>query len=133
MQSAPATLMNTATVTFQGIDPNPTNNVATASVTVTGGFDTCLQDDANPSTVLRFNSQTGEYRLCCNGTVFTGKGTVITKGSVITLQHSPADRRLQATVDLSVFKGSAVFQSPPGTTRCTITDRDVRNNTCNCQ
>ena len=121
--------LGTATVTCTATDTS--GKMATCSFTVTT-FDVCLQDDATPATVLLFNSQSGDYRFCCNGTVFTGKGTVITKGSVITLQHNTTDRRVQATVDLSVFKGSAAFQSPPGTTRCTITDRDLRNNACNC-
>ncbi|HKQ08942.1 MAG TPA: DUF11 domain-containing protein [Blastocatellia bacterium] len=130
--SASPTLTNTATVAFQGIDTNPTNNVATASVQVTSAFDICLQDDSTPSTVLLINSHTGDYRFCCNGTAFAGKGTLTIRGSTITLQHNTTDRRVQATVDLSVFKGSAALQTPPGVTRCTITDRDVRNNTCNC-
>ncbi|HJQ25328.1 MAG TPA: hypothetical protein VKA60_15515 [Blastocatellia bacterium] len=57
---------------------------------------------------------------------------MIGRGSVITLQHNTTERRVQATVDLSTYKGSASLQTPPGVTRCTITDRDVRNNTCNC-
>ena len=129
---AGATLSNTATVSFQGIDTNPSNNVSTASTAVTGGLDICLQDDANPSTVLLFSSQTGDYRFCCNGTVFTGRGTVIVRGSAITLQHNTTDRRVQANVDRSVFRGTASLQSPPGTIRCTISDRDTRNNTCTC-
>lgn len=110
-------------------------SAAPVSVLPTPGtpvFNICLQDDSNPSTVLLFSSQTGDYRFCCGGTAFTGKGTVIARGSVISLQQSTTDRRVQATVDLSTSKGSAAFQSPPGTTRCTITDRNITNNTCNC-
>ena len=131
--AAGATLTNTVVVSFQGIDLNPANNVSTTSVGVSGGFDVCLQDDGNPSTVLLFSSQTGDYRFCCGGTIFTGRGTVIVKGGTISLQHNAADRRVQAIFDGSVFKGTASLQSPPGTTRCTIADRDTRNNTCNCQ
>ena len=139
LHAAPgATLTNTATVSFQGVDPNPANNTSTTSGGTTGGgggggsFDICLQDDAKSSTVLLFNSQTGDYRFCCNGTVVTGRGTVITKGSIVTLDHLMPDRRVQATVDRSAFKGSASLQSPPGKGLCTISDRDIRNNTCTC-
>ena len=50
-------------------------------------FDVCLQDDANPSTVLLFNSQSGDYRFCCGGTVFTGRGKVRVQGCTISLEQ----------------------------------------------
>jgi hypothetical protein len=96
-------------------------------------FDVCLQDDSNPSTVLLFNSLTGDYRFCCRGTTFTGGGAVTIKGCILTLQANPADRRVLATVDKSTFRGTASLQSPPGTTLCTIADRDIRNDSCACQ
>ena len=82
--------------------------------------------------MLVFDSITGDYRLCCGGMTFTGKGTVIKKGCIISLDHNPGDRRLTVRVDKSVFKGTASLQFPPGTLKCTITDRDLRNNTCTC-
>jgi hypothetical protein len=91
-------------------------------------FDVFLQDDSNPSTTLLFNSQTGDYRFACGGTMFTGRGTVTLRGCVATLQHNPPDRRVLGTVDQSTFRGSASLQSPPGSTICTISDRDTRNN-----
>jgi hypothetical protein len=92
----------------------------------------CLQDDSNPSIVFLGNTITGAYRFCCGGTVYTGVATVTKKGNVATFQHNPPDRRVQASVDGSVFKGTASLQSPPGVTKCTITDRDTRNNSCVC-
>jgi hypothetical protein len=107
-------------------------NTATCSFTIKV-FDVCLQDDSNPATVLLFNSVTGEYRFCCGGTTLTGIGATTVKGCTIGLQHNISDRRLQASVDKSGFKGNATLQSPPGVMKCTITDRDIRNNNCVCQ
>jgi uncharacterized RmlC-like cupin family protein len=96
-------------------------------------YDVCLQDDTSSGTVLQFNSTTGEYRFCCSGTTYTGTGIVNKRGSIITLQHNTSDRRLQASIDTSQNRGTASLQSPVGLTRCLITDRDTRNNTCSCQ
>ncbi|HJQ26123.1 MAG TPA: alpha-amylase family glycosyl hydrolase [Blastocatellia bacterium] len=121
--------LGTTTVTCTATDTS--GNTASCSFTVTT-FDACLQDDANPATVLLFNSQTGDYRFCCGGTVFTGKGKVTVQGCTISLQHVTTDRRVQATIDKASFRGTASLQTPPGVTRCTITDRDTRNNNCKC-
>jgi HYR domain/Right handed beta helix region len=120
----------TTTVTCTATDSS--GNMATCSFKVTV-FDICLQDDGNPLIVVFVNSATGDYRFCCNGTVFTGKGKVTVRGSVYTLEHNPADRRVLVTDDESSHKGNASLQVPAGTTRCTISDRDTRNNTCLCQ
>jgi hypothetical protein len=79
--------------------------------------------------VLLWNSVTGQYRFCCKGTTFTGTGKSVTQGCVITLQHNPFDRRVLGRVDKAVHAGNASIQSPPGTLRCTITDRNTLNNT----
>jgi len=121
--------VGTTTVTCTATDTSM--NTATCSFTIKV-FDVCLQDDSNPATVLLFNSLTGEYRFCCGGTIFTGTGTVMIKGCTITLQHNPGDRRLQANVDKTQFKGNAALQFPPGVMKCTIMDRDTRNNSCVC-
>lgn len=105
---------------------------ATCSFTVTV-FNGCLQDDSNPNNVVLFNTQTGEYRFCCEGTTFTGTGTVRAKGCAVTIQHNTTDRRLLITAHFGVMKGDAALQFPPGTVRCTITDRNMTNNSCNCQ
>jgi hypothetical protein len=80
-----------------------------------------------------FNAATGEYRFCCGGTVFTGVGTLLAKGCVVTIQHNPGDRRVLIKFDGSVSTGTASLQSPPGVLKCTITDRNTKNNTCACQ
>ena len=115
---------------------NPGETGGQYTLTVSGDlcfpFDVCLQDDSNPGLVFLGNTLTGEYRFCCNGMTYGGVATVTQRGSTVTFQHNTADRRVLVKYDGSVFKGSASVQSPPGTIRCTITDRDTRNNTCSC-
>jgi HYR domain len=114
------------TVTCTATDAS--GNTATCSFSVSV-FDTALQDDGNPSTILVWNSITGQYRFCCNGITFTGIGKATRQGCVYTLQHNPADRRVLGRVDKSVHSGSASIQAPAGTTRCTISDRTTLNDT----
>jgi hypothetical protein len=118
------------TVTCTATDSS--GNTASCSFKVSV-FDICVQDDGNPLTVVLVNSLTGDYRFCCNGTAFTGKGKVTIRGSVYTLEHNATDRRVLVTDDESSHRGNASLQVPVGTTRCTISDRDTRNNTCLCQ
>jgi hypothetical protein len=122
--------LGTTTVTCTATDTS--GNTATCSFTVTL-FNACVQDDANPSRVLLWNTQTGDYRFCCNGSVFTGRGTVVTQGCTFTLNHIAADRRVSGKMDLSNFKGEGSLQAPAGKLVCSISDRDIRNNTCQCQ
>jgi hypothetical protein len=114
------------TVTCTATDTS--GNTAMCSFTV-ATFDTALQDDSNPSTILLWNSITGAYRFCCNGITFTGVGTSTIHGCVYTLQHNPADRRVLGRVDKAVHSGTASLQAPPGTLRCTIYDRNTLNDT----
>jgi len=103
-------------------------NTATCSFTVTT-FDVALQDDSDPSIILLWNSITGQYRFCCKGTTFSGVGKATIQGCVFTLQHNPVDRRVLGRVDKAVHAGNASIQSPAGTIRCTITDRNTLNDT----
>ncbi len=114
-----------AVVTCTATDAS--GNTASCSFTVTT-FDTALEDDSNPSTILLWNSITGQYRFCCGGTVYTGVGKVTRQGCVYTLDHtSAADRRVLGRVDKAVHAGSGSLQAPPSTPRCTITDRNTLN------
>jgi uncharacterized delta-60 repeat protein len=95
-------------------------------------FDTCLQDDSNGS-LLRFNSTTGEYLFTnCGGFTLGGTGLISRRGSVITLQQNGPDRRLFATIDRSVNRGTASIQVFSQGTTFTITDRNTLNDTCSC-
>lgn len=113
-------------------------NTASCSFTVTVNpaiaFSNCLQDDSNPANVVLFDLTTGKYRFCCNGVVVaSGTAKINQKGLVYTLQdYSNSTRRVLITIDLSQKKGNASVQSPPGTTVCTITDRNTTNDVCTC-
>jgi hypothetical protein len=119
--------VTTVTCTASDGSGNPASCSFTISV-----FNMCVQDDTNPAAVLLFNTFTGAYRFCCGGTIFTGVGIATQKGGVYTLTHSPADRRVSVKIDTLSNTSSASLQSPPGVTRCSITDRNIRNNSCIC-
>ena len=121
--------VGTTTVSCTATDMS--GNTASCSFTVST-FDICIQNDSNASTVILINSATGAYRFCCDGQVYTGVGTIKKQGLVTILEHNPATRRVYAKVDKSTFIGTGYIQQPPGTSLCAITDRDIRNNTCNC-
>jgi hypothetical protein len=106
-------------------------NAASCRFTVTV-FNGCLQDDGQATTVLLINTQTGDYRFCCQGLVVSGKGTIVKHGNTWTLSHTAADRRVRATLDGSGNRGTGSLQMPPGTTQCLLTDRKLSNNACNC-
>lgn len=100
----------------------------------TCSFNICLQDDSNGN-LLRFNSASGNYQFTkCGPSGFTlsGIGTVLIKGSVITLQHNPPDRRVLGRIDNSIKKGTASVQVLSLGTTFGITDRNTVNNTCAC-
>jgi hypothetical protein len=92
-------------------------------------YDKLIQDDSSRN-MLRFNSTTGEYLFsrCSDGFTLAGAGTVTRHGSTYTLTHNPSDRRVQASLDTTIRRGTASLQFPPGTTILTITDRDTSNN-----
>jgi hypothetical protein len=121
--------LGTTTVTCTATDTS--GNTATCSFTVTL-FNACIQDDANPGRVLLWNTQTGAYRFCCNGTTFAGIGSVNNRGSSYTLTHNASGRKVSGNLDCSMTRGSGSLQ-PIGGAVCSISDRDIRNNSCACQ
>ncbi len=125
--------VGTTTVTCTATDGGGNMAICSFKVTV---YDVRVQDDSNPNNVVLFNSNTGEYRFCSPGTPgtpFTGVGTILKKGCVATLEHNTPQRRVLAKVDPGTNKGNATLQSPPGSLKCTITDKDITNNTTICQ
>jgi hypothetical protein len=95
-------------------------------------FDLCLQDDSNGN-FLKINSTTGDYQFTsCSGFTLTGTGSLIKKGSTITLQHNAADRRVLAKIDASVNKATASIQALSQGMTFNIMDRNTANNTCTC-
>jgi subtilisin-like proprotein convertase family protein len=121
--------IGTTTVTCTATDAS--GNTATCSFPVTN-FNGCLQDDSSSSKVVLFNTATGDYVFCCGGTSVTGKGTVTSQGCVFTIQQTVGDRRVLIKIDYATKKGNASLQMPVGITKCTITDKLITNNTCNC-
>jgi hypothetical protein len=121
--------VGSTTVTCTATDTS--GNMASCSFTVST-FDVCAQDDTNSRTVLIWNSLTGDYIFCCGGLIFTGRGLAARQGNVFTLTHNASNRRVSGRVDASLNKGAASLQSPVGVNRCSITDRDTRNNSCLC-
>jgi hypothetical protein len=106
-------------------------NTASCSFTVTT-FDAGLQDDAGGG-VLVWSSTTGAYQICVpGGAVFTGMGTKSSSGGIFTLSHNAADRRLSASLNNNLKRGSAAFQFITGHVTYTITDRNTINNTFVC-
>jgi hypothetical protein len=102
----------------------------TFAVTVFSG---CLQDDSNPGNDVVFNLNTGEYRWCCGGVLIAaGTGTVTRQGCTFSIQHDPLDRRVRISIDFAARRGNASLQLPPGKVKCTITDRNITNDTCSC-
>jgi hypothetical protein len=121
--------VGTTTVTCTATDAS--GNTATCSFSV-NIFNVCVQDRANPNAVLAWNTTTGEYIFCCNGTTVTGVGKARQLGCTYTLDHTPAGRRVTGKVDFTTFRGEGALQIPSGSNRCTISDDDVRNNNCSC-
>jgi hypothetical protein len=115
------------TVTCTATDAS--GNTATCSFAVTV-FNICLQDDSNPAVTLLIDTVNKTYQFKCGATVYSGKGTITQSGCTFSLDHTAPDRRVRATFSTSTKSGNASVQSPPGTTRCTITDRNMGNNNC---
>ena len=128
---ASGTIFPTGTTTVTCTVTGPSNVTATCSFTVKL-FNACVQDRANPNAVLAWNTNTGEYIFCCNGSIFTGVGQVQVVGCIYTIDHTPVGRRVHGQVDFTTFRGEGFLQTPSGTARCSISDDDVRNNDCSC-
>lgn len=95
-------------------------------------FDICIQDDGSRS-ILKFNSTTGDYEFTnCSDLILIGTGSLLRKGTIITLHHYAADRRVLARIDSSIGRATASVQIFPQGMLLTITDRNTANNTCAC-
>jgi photosystem II stability/assembly factor-like uncharacterized protein len=123
------TVPHCTTVKCTATDASANTAVCTFNVCV---FDVCMEDDADPSKVLLFDSFTGDYIFCCGSFSLSGIGTVKKKGGTWSLTHTPPDRRVQVTLDIFQHRGTANLQFPVGTQVCSIQDRDTRNNSCQC-
>jgi len=119
------------TTTVACVATDSSGNTAVCAFTVTV-FDVCLQDDGDPSKVVLANSLTGDYRFCCGGTVYVGRGTVITRGGMVTIEHNSMGRRVTIRADKGLKLGTASLLAPPSVV-CTLRDVNTANNQCACQ
>jgi len=119
--------VGTTTVTCTATDTSANTKSCTFTVSV---FNGCLQDDSNSTVKLLIDTVHGAYRFSCGGTLYTGIGTIAAGGCTFSLSHDASDRRVRASFNTSTKSATASLQSPPGTSRCTITDRNIMNNNC---
>lgn len=115
-----------STVTCAAIDASGKTATCTFTVCV---FNVCLQDDSNSSNRILINTLTGDYRFCCGGVTYSGRGKIAQRGSNYSLDHVAVDRRVRASITGTSRMGNASLQSPAGTPRCVVGDSDTRNNT----
>jgi hypothetical protein len=123
----PATGVTTVTCTATDASGNSSSCAFNVAI-----FDVCLQDESMSGTVLVFNSYTGDYVFCCGGTTYTGRGTVQKQGGIYTLTHNMPTRRVLGRLEVTQKRGTGTLQSPVGVMKCSISDRDTRNNSCSC-
>jgi hypothetical protein len=124
--------VGTTTVTCTATDAS--GNTATCSFSVTA-FNVCLQDDNNPGNRLLINTFTGQYQFFCANTPTPFAGTGKMEGNrpgscLFSLTHNTGGVRVRANWSTNTKSGDASIQSPPGTERCGIQDRDLSNNSC---
>ncbi|MEK6322056.1 MAG: HYR domain-containing protein [Acidobacteriota bacterium] len=121
--------VGSTTVTCTATDA--AGNIATCTfpVTVAG---VCLQDDSNPGNLVLVDLNTGAYRFCCNGVlVASGTGMRRVRGCLASIEDNSGNSRVRITIDTSVKKGTASIQNG-GSILCTISDRNLTDNNCNC-
>jgi len=125
--------VGTTTVTCTATDAS--GNTATCSFSVTV-FSACLVDESNPTTVVLFNAQTGDYRFCCGGIVFTGRGVLTTRGCIGTIDELKGTRKVHIEWDTSANgrgAGTAYLTLNGSTTpKCFITDKSMAGDVCAC-
>jgi uncharacterized repeat protein (TIGR01451 family) len=99
----------------------------TASCTfVVSVFDVGVADDSGRGSIF-VNTKTGDYILCCGGMTITGRGVITKSGCIIALTHYAPDRRLVLRYDTCQHSASCTLQMPPGTNKCTIVDRNTKD------
>ena len=124
--------VGTTTVTCTATDAS--GNTATCSFTVTA-FNVCLEDDGNPGNRLLINTFTGQHLFFCANTPTPFAGVGKMEGNrpgscLFGLTHNTAVVRVRANFSTNTLSGDASIQSPPGTERCGIQDRDMSDNAC---
>jgi hypothetical protein len=90
----------------------------------------CLQDDNNPATKVVVDINTGTFLVQCNGLTYLAMGRITKTGSNVRLNYNSGNSTLNLNINLNTNIGTASIQPPQGAA-CTITDRNINNNSCN--
>ena len=123
------------TVTCTATDTS--GNTAQCSFTVTV-FSGCLVDESIPGDVVLFNTQTGDYRFCCNGILLaSGRGVLTIRGCIGTIDDQKGARRVHIEFDFSANDGkgkgtAALFLNGATNPKCKIIDMSMRGDSCSC-
>ena len=103
------------------------------------GFDTCVQDNSNPSRFIRINTTTGDYEFndCSKGIVLTGTGAIGTSFCKIQLtDRGPdpkrPDRNVNVAINPCTGAATASVRGPGITGTVSLSDSNIGNNTCEC-
>jgi uncharacterized repeat protein (TIGR01451 family) len=113
-----------------------TCGTATTSPAGTATFNLCIQDNSTKN-ILQINSTTGDYNFirCSDGFTLSGKGTVTTANSTVSLTDKKSDRQITASFNLGQLTGSAVvtLTPAPGISQTyKISDTESRGKGCSC-
>lgn len=112
------------------------------TLTVTGDlcFDTCAQNDRNPSQFILFNKINGDYEYhdCSKGFVLKGRGVVSSAFCKFFLNDSGPDRKrpdraVSLEVNTCTFVANVSIRFPrTAKTAVTFSDSNINNNICKC-
>ena len=99
-----------------------------------GGSEICVQDDSNGN-LLQFNSKTGDYKFsnCKKGFMLTGRGAVSIRFCKVELVDVQRDRNISLVANTCTHIGTASVRDFSRNQTFTISDGDIRNNTCSCR
>jgi uncharacterized delta-60 repeat protein len=127
--------VGTTSVTCTATDTS--GNTASCSFTVSV-FSACMVDETNAGNVVLFNTQSGDYRFCCNGSLLaTGTGVLTIRGCIGTIDHLKGNRKVHIEFDFSANNGrgkgtAALFLDGSSNPKCKITDMSMAGNVCSC-
>lgn len=125
------------TTTVTCIATDAAGNTATCMFTV-DVFTACLVDEYQPTNVVLFNSQSGEYRFCCSGQLLAwGFGTATTRGCIGSITDQKGLRKVTIIWDTSAFSGvgrgtASLFLDGSTNPKCQILDQIMVGNNCTC-
>jgi uncharacterized repeat protein (TIGR01451 family) len=113
-----------------------TCGTATTSAAGTATFNLCIQDNSSKN-ILQINTTTGDYNFirCIDGFTLSGKGTVTTANSIVTLTDKKSDRQITASFNLGQLTGSAVvtlIPAPGISETYKLNDTESRGKGCSC-